>query len=318
MRVAMFIASRYGLECYEAVKKLLEIEIVGILTTPLQFILRYDKGQSKEMNNPIYQNVICEGQEKNVPIYITDQVNDEKTIHVVQAWKPDLIIVSGWYHIIKEKLLSLPEKGIIGLHASLLPRYRGGAPLVWQLIKGEKKSGITLFYIERGTDTGDIIGQKEVQIEENDDIRTLYAKVGNEGIELLEMYVPQIAKGCAPRKKQAAVDGEVYPQRREEDGRIDWLMKPKDIYNFVRAQTKPYPGAFSTYEGSKIFIWKCKIVTVKNYDVPAGTIVEIENGGKENYPIVYTKEKGYGIAVIDYSMPSDKKNTRIRIGGKLV
>ena len=230
MRVVMFMASPYGLECYRAVKEIKNIVICGILTTPAHFELRYEKNKTKEMNNTIYREVMAENEERNIPIHVTDKMNDEKSVSIIRSWRPDLIVVSGWYHIIKEEILGIPPKGVIGLHSSLLPQYRGGAPLVWQLINGEKTAGITLFYMERGTDTGDVIGQRETAIEEDDDIGTLYKKVGEKGIGLLQEYIPQIAEGCAPRKRQTGVEQyRVYPQRKPEDGQINWSEKSRDI-----------------------------------------------------------------------------------------
>lgn len=312
----MFIASQYGFACYKAVKEIEDIEIVGILTPPSHFVLRYEKDKTKEMDNTIYWDVVTESETNHVPVYVADKVNDKKTVNVIKSWKPDLIVVSGWYHIIKEEILGIPPKGIIGLHSSLLPRYRGGAPLVWQLINGEKSAGITLFYMEQGTDTGDIIGQKEVVIEEDDDIGTLYEKVGKKGIVLLKEYIPQIANDCAPRKKQVGIEKHrIYSQRKKEDGRIDWLKSPIDIYNFVRAQTKPYPGAFSIYDGCQISIWKCRIVHIKNQDSLVGMVVDIWEQDGKKHPVISTKEQGCGIEITDYSVQPDGTDIEI-IKGK--
>lgn len=319
MRVAMFMASTYGLECYHAIKGIKDVKIVGILTNPSRFVLKYAKDKTKEMNNAIYGEVIAENEKNHVPIYVTDKMNGEKSVSIIRNWKPDLIVVSGWYHIIKEEILGIPSKGIIGLHSSILPYYRGGAPLVWQLINGEKKTGITLFYIEQGTDTGDIIGQKEVVVEEDDDIGTLYKKVGGKGIELLKECIPQIANDCAPRKKQVNVEQYcVYPQRAKEDGQIDWTNSSRDIYNFVRAQTRPYPGAFSTYNGYPVSIWKCRVVEIEGKNEPAGTIVDIAEKDGERYPVVSTGELGYGVEVIDYSAQRGDIVVQIEVGDKFI
>ena len=236
MRVVMFMASQYGLECYRAVKEIKDVVICGILTTPAHFELKYEKNKTKEMDNTIYHDVIAESETKNIPVYVTDKMNNEKSVSVIRNWKPDLIVVSGWYHIIKEEILGIPPKGIIGLHTSLLPQYRGGAPLVWQMINGEKKAGITLFYMDHGTDTGDVIGQREVAIEEEDDIGTLYQKVGKKGIELLQNYIPQIAENVAPRKQQPDACGGVQnsiESIRREKRRMDGLTGRKNRRIFI-------------------------------------------------------------------------------------
>ena len=319
MRVVMFMASQYGFECYKAVKEIKDIEIAGILTPPSHFVLRYDKDKTKQMSNTIYREAVIEGKEIHVPVYVADRMNGNETVHTIQNWKPDLIVVSGWYHIIKEEILRIPPKGIIGLHSSLLPRYRGGAPLVWQLINGEKEAGITLFYMEQGTDTGDIIGQEKVAIEEDDDIGTLYEKVGKKGIALLKRYLPQIADGCAPRKKQTDIEKYcVYPQRKKEDGRIDWSKLPADIYNFVRAQTRPYPGAFSYYGEYQVFIWKCKVVSIEERDSVVGKIIDIWEQDGKTCPVIATKEQGYGIQIIDFSIQSEDVTVEIKKGERFM
>lgn len=306
MRIVMFMASRYGLECYGALREMADIEIVGILTTPLNFVLRYEKEKTKEMDNVIYWEVMAENESNHIPVYVTDKMNNKETVSVIRSWNPDLIVVSGWYHIIKEEVLGIAPKGIIGLHSSLLPRYRGGAPLVWQMINGEQKAGITLFYMDKGTDTGDVIGQQEVIIDEEDDIGTLYKKVGEKGIALLREYIPQIAKNCAPRKKQTDIEKyRVYPQRKKEDGRIDWSKKAGEIYNFVRAQTKPYPGAFSLYEGYSVSIWKCRVVNTEDNNDLGGTILDIVSKDGERHPVVASGERGCAIEITDYSMPTE-------------
>jgi len=315
----MFMASTYGLECYRAIKEIEDAEIVGILTTPPRFVLKYEKDKKKEMNNAIYREVMAEKEINHMPVYVTDKMNDEKSVSAIRGWSPDLIVVSGWYHIIKEEILEIPPKGIIGLHASLLPHYRGGAPLVWQLINGEKKAGITLFYMERGTDTGDVIGQSEVVIEEEDDISTLYKKVGDKGIELLQNYLPQIAEERAPRKQQTDVERyRVYPQRKAEDGRIDWSGNARDIYNFVRAQTKPYPGAFSTYNGQPVSIWKCRVMKIADGNDLAGTIVDIVEKDGEKHPVISTGERGYGMEIMGYSSRTNDENIQMEKGKRLI
>lgn len=318
MRIVMFMASQYGLECYRALGEMADIEIAGILTTPAYFVLKYDKNKTKEMKNTIYREVITENETKCVPVYVTDKMNSEKSVSVIRSWKPDLIVVSGWYHIIKEEVLEIPPKGIVGLHSSLLPHYRGGAPLVWQLINGEKQAGITLFYMERGTDTGDVIGQRAVTIEEDDDIGTLYKKIGEKGIELLRDYIPQIAADCAPRKQQMDVERyRVYPQRKPEDGRIDWSQNARDIYNFVRAQTKPYPGAFSTYDGYLVSIWKCKIKKTEGGNDLSGTILNVVEKDGEKHPVVSTGERGYVIEIIDYNFQVNDEKIQMEKGKRL-
>lgn len=261
MKVVFMGASAYGLKCLKAVLDIQELSIVGIITTPKEFVLTYNAGKnSRTMTNDIYDEIQQIGDQKNIPIFVIGKMNESRTIDTLLEWQPDLIVVSGWYHMIGDKIRNIPPNGIVGLHSSLLPKYRGAAPLVWQMINGESKAGITLFYMDQGIDSGDIVAQAEEIIEEEDTIGTLYEKVGNRGIELLKKYLPMIAHGTAPRIKQKNLDSkDIWPQRTPEDGLIDWSKTPKQIENFVRAQTKPYPGAYTIIGNKKITIWDCTV-----------------------------------------------------------
>ena len=261
MRVSFLGASVYGVKCLKAVLKIVDLEIVGIMTTPKEFVLTYNAGKdSKTMKNDVYDEIYQIGKDNGIPVFVIEKMNEKRTVDILLGWEPELIVVSGWYHIIGAAIRNIPKYGVVGLHPSLLPKYRGGAPLVWQMINGENKAGITLFYMDQGVDSGDIIAQAEEIIEETDTIGTLYEKVGNSGIKLLEKYLPLIALGKAPRIKQEYLkDEDIWPQRRPEDGLIDWSKSPREIENFVRAQTKPYPGAYTIIDGKKVIIWDCTV-----------------------------------------------------------
>lgn len=261
MRVVFLGASSYGVRCLRAILNIREVEVTGVMTVPEEYTLTYNAGQdSKKMSNPVFSDIQQLCSQLQIASYIIEKMNQQSTIDKLMEWEPDLIVVSGWYHMIGKKIRSIPRYGVVGLHPSLLPRYRGGAPLVWQIINGESKAGITLFYMDEGVDSGDIIAQAEETIEETDTISTLYEKIGIKGIELLEAYLPLIASEKAPRLKQEGLsDSDIWPQRKPEDGLIDWDKSPKEIENFVRAQTKPYPGAFTFINGKKVTIWDCRV-----------------------------------------------------------
>lgn len=261
MNVVFFGASAYGVKCLQAIIQIKEVVVVGVVTTPEEYTLTYNGGKDeKSMRNEAYGilNQIC--REHKIDCFQIEKMNESATYEMLRYWEPDLIVVSGWYHMIGKQIREIPKYGVVGLHASLLPKYRGGAPLVWQMINGEDKTGITLFYIEDGIDCGDIIASAEERIEETDTIATLYEKVGDRGIELLKTYLPLIAAGKAPRIKQDCLDDkDVWTQRKPEDGLIDWSKSPKEIERFVRAQTKPYPGAYTIINGKKVIIWDCTV-----------------------------------------------------------
>lgn len=305
------VSSDYGLACLKAVSKLENIQNVGIITTPRNFILNYGKGQRKEMINAVYELLWQFSEEKNVPLFIINKMNDADTINFTKSCNPDLIIVSGWYHLIGKEIRGIPPKGVIALHASLLPKYKGGAPLVWQMINGEEFAGITLFYMDEGVDSGDIIAQRRVKIEYEDTIDTLYKKVGDLGISLMIDSIPDIAGNAVPRIKQNSKDESIYPQRTKDDGCIKWDDGAKNIYNFVRAQTRPYPGAFSMYNGHRLTIWKVSVVEAGENQGRPGEIVCIYENGEFD---VATCEKGYNIHINEFNTDENAPYIKIMKG----
>lgn len=196
----------------------------------------------------------------------------------IESLKPALGIVVGWYWIINDKTISLFDKGLVGLHGSLLPKYRGMAPFVWQIINGLKESGISLFYIESGVDTGDIIGQEKFIISNDEYIENVLEKAENSSIKLFLKYFPMLIANNAPRKSQNHSLASFCSKRNPEDGIIDWSDSNENIYNFVRAQSKPYPGAYFYLNKKKIIVWRARIFENKYYGLP-GLVVQINEEG---------------------------------------
>lgn len=194
---------------------------------------------------------------KKIPIYILKKPS--KLLGLIEKEKPDLIIVVGWYWIINERLLDKVPDGIIGIHASLLPKYRGFAPLVWAIINGEKRTGISLFYFDCGIDSGDIIAQKEIEISENNNIKEILEKAKKAIVNILKNNYPKLLNNEAPRTKQNHENATYCSQRKPEDGRINWNFTNKKIHDFIRAQAPPYPGAFSYIKDKKIIITKSRL-----------------------------------------------------------
>lgn len=180
-------------------------------------------------------------------------MDDTGLLGTVTAWKPDAFLVVGWYHMIPKSWRKLAPA--YGLHASLLPEYSGGAPLVWAMINGETKTGITMFQMDDGVDSGPIVEQVKEPIHPDDTIATLYARIEERGLELLVSALPRLINGSAALRPQPRQGRRVMPQRSPEDGRIDWSADSRYLERFVRAQTRPYPGAFSMLGESQLTVW---------------------------------------------------------------
>ena len=170
-------------------------------------------------------------------------INEKKYIDKIKEICPDLIIVCGWQRLICKEILDIPKLGCIGFHSSLLPKYRGRAPVNWAILMGEKETGITMFYLTPEADDGDIIVQKSFPILLNDDCNTIYKKSALAGAELINEYLGRIESRSAPRLHNPSGSYPSYPKRTPVDGLIDFKRSALDIYNFVRTLTKPYPGA---------------------------------------------------------------------------
>lgn len=263
MKIAFFGASSLGYSCCQA---LLDAghDIVAIFTIPKEFNISYSPG--KPVNNVLYKDFSILGKQFGIPVFEVNQ-NIKDYAEKIESLKPDFILAIGWYYMIPKKILNIANKGAAGLHASLLPKGRGNAPLVWALINGEQETGITFFYFADGVDNGDIIGQRVILINENETIKTLLEKVESESKLLLLEFVPLIAENKVRVRVQDDSAATYYPKRSPEDGLIDWSKSSVEIDRFIRAQTKPYPGAFTIIENKKVIIWDATIIELKNEDL---------------------------------------------------
>lgn len=174
-----------------------------------------------------------------------------------------------------KSIRNIPPLGCAGLHASLLPKYRGGAPLVWAIINGEKETGISLFYLAEGVDDGNIISQKKVSVTLRDTIKTVYERIERATLSMLEETIPLIKERRVIPTKNEIEKGSLYPQRKPEDGLIDWNKPCLEIYNFIRAQTHPYPGAFTYHEKKKLIIWRAKIFDFVDKSGAPGEVIKV-------------------------------------------
>jgi len=238
-------------------KSLLEarFDICAIFTIPKEFTV---KGREK-VTNSNYVNLDPIAQKNNIPVYI---VNEEKNIAsyetVIRDLNPDIILVLGWYYIIPSLIRRIPQYGACGIHASRLPRFAGWSPLVWAIIKGEKETGVTFFRFDSSTDGGDIIMQKQISIEYTDTIKEVYDKATEVSKDILLETLPALEQ--IKLKKQDKSKLEVYPKRSPADGEIDLTLPAEELYNFIRAQSSPYPGAYiKTIDGKKLIIEKAKV-----------------------------------------------------------
>lgn len=227
-----------------------------IFAIPKEFSISYS---SEKVVNYNYANLESIAKENGIEYYeISEASKTEMQKYSSRIQKLDLLLVLGWYYMIPKSIRELTKHGAWGIHASLLPSYSGGAPLNWAIINGENSTGVTLFRFEDGVDNGDIIAQKEFSIEYEDTIKDVYKKATQASKEILISTLNDIQN--VTFKKQDEEQRTIFPQRKPEDGEIDLDKTANEIYNFIRAQSSPYPGAFiKTVDGKKIVIEKARV-----------------------------------------------------------
>ncbi len=194
----------------------------------------------------------------SVPVFAPAKIGADEVARI-RALGPRVIYSFYYRSLLPNEVLGLAPMGAYNLHGSLLPRYRGRAPVNWMLVNGEREAGVTLHHMVARADAGDIVAQHAVEIGDHDTALTLYGKLVALGAALIREYHPLIALGRAPRIAQELAKGSYYGRRRPEDGRIDWRWPARRVFNLVRAVTHPYPGAFCFAAGRKLFIWEAGI-----------------------------------------------------------
>ena len=188
---------------------------------------------------------------------------------VVQGFQPEICFVSGWYWILPKKMLDRVPRGFLGVHPSLLPKYRGAAPLVWALIHGETEVGATLFTFTDETDSGDIWWQVIVAVEPNDSINLILQRLEDAVVEQLRQSWEAILNGKLVARTQDSAKATYFGVRKPSDGEINWSWSAEKIHDFIRAQSKPYPGAFTYLDGEKLNIWSARVIN-SNASLPPG------------------------------------------------
>ncbi|MBR3002474.1 MAG: methionyl-tRNA formyltransferase [Clostridia bacterium] len=226
-------------------------EILAVVTNP-------DKPKGRGMKmvaSPVKEFALS----KNIKIYQPEKVrNNTEFIQEIKDLKPDVICVVAYGKILPQEILDIPEKGSINVHGSLLPKYRGAAPIQWAVLNGDKITGVTTMYMGAGMDTGDMILKEEVEIGEDETTGELWERLSKIGANLLVETLKQIEAGTAPRQKQGE-DFTMAPMLNKEMAKIDWETKTaQQIKNLVRG-LNPIMGAYTFFNGKKIKFWKVNI-----------------------------------------------------------
>jgi methionyl-tRNA formyltransferase len=191
-----------------------------------------------------------------VPIVEVRNVNDPESMDRLRALQPRYVLVVGWSQICRRELLDTPTDGAIGFHPALLPADRGRAVIPWTILRRRTETGTTLFWMDEGMDSGDIIRQVRVEVARDETAATLYAKHIEALRRMWDVVIPQLRQGEAPRIKQDHSRATYCAKRTPADGLIDWRATADEVWTHIRAVGDPYPGAFTFNQGRKLFIWE--------------------------------------------------------------
>lgn len=243
-------------------------EVQAVVTQPDR-----PKGRGKKLTPPPVKEKALQ---YHLPVFQPERVKEPGCIEELKKLSPDCIVVVAFGQILPKDILDIPPLGCINVHASLLPKYRGAAPIHWAIINGEEVTGVTTMYMDEGLDTGDMILKKEIFIGDKT-AGELHDEMAQEGAKLLGETLRLIAEHKAPRERQREADSSYAPMMDKNLGNIDWSKSARDIYNLIRG-VNPWPGAYTTYKGEKFKIWKSKIV-YKDCQERPGKIIKVDRSG---------------------------------------
>lgn len=268
--------------------------VVGVVTQP-------DRPQGRKRiltPTPVKEAALKHG----LPVLQPQRMRAPEAIEELAALNPDLIVTAAYGQILPKAVLDLPKHGCLNVHGSLLPKYRGGAPIQRSIINGEKETGITLMYMAEGLDTGDMIAKSVVPIEDEDTAGTMFEKLSLAGAELLLEQLPLILEGRAERIPQNDAESTYAPNLSREDERIDWSSSSRAIYNRVRGLV-PYSGGYT--------LWNDEVFKVWDVAKPAGSAGN-SAGGQAPGTILNLSEQGIEVKTGDGSVLL----TRVQPAGK--
>lgn len=249
-------------------------EVVAVVTQPDR-----PQGRKKTLTpSPVKEAALALG----LPVLQPERMRRPEAVAELAAYEPDLIVTAAYGQILPKSVLDLPKFGCVNVHGSLLPKYRGGAPIQRCIINGEKVTGVTLMYMAEGLDTGDMISRVEVPIEDTDTSGTLFEKLSLAGCELLKNEMPKLVVGRVQATPQDDSEASYAPNLSRDDERIDWNANSFDIYNRIRGLV-PFSGAFTLWNGETFKIWAAHRPegnSVHNEAAP-GTVLAVSGDGVE-------------------------------------
>lgn len=239
-------------------------EIVGVIT------------KKESLYNSDFEDLSTICKKNNLDYKFVNTINENETIEYIMERKPDVIYCFGWSELIKKRIIEIPSKGIVGFHPAQLPQNRGRHPIIWALVLGLRETASTFFFINEKADEGNILSQEKISIAYEEDANTLYNKIMQAAKKQIKILTEQLESNTYVEVNQTSKATNYWRKRSIADGKIDWRMSSKSIYNLVRGLTKPYVGAHFEYNNKEIKVWKVKEVFLNGIqNIEYGKIMKI-------------------------------------------
>ena len=243
----------------------------------------------------------------SIPYHYVNNINDADSMEFIRSLSPDICYCFGWSQLLGEDLISAFPKGVVGFHPTALPKNRGRHPLIWALALGLSETASTFFMINTGADTGDIVSQRAVRIDYEDDAQSLYDKVLNVAARQVIELTKEFESDSVTVIPQKPNEGNTWRKRGRTDGQIDWRMSARCIYNLVRSLTRPYVGAHFVYKGQDYKVWRAEeLESAGPENIEPGKVLAIGDDGTMD-----VKVGGGAIRLIDFERPRIHKGDYI-------
>lgn len=269
MRVVFMGTPDFAVPCLKALINEKNHEVLGVFTQPDR-----RRGRGKKMQGTPIKIL---AKEEKIPVYQPEKLNTSENYQILKDMKADVFVVVAYGQILSKKILDIPPFGAINVHASLLPKYRGAAPIHWAVIHGEEETGITTMQMDQGLDTGDMLLQKSVEIGAEDTTGDLHDRLALLGPRVLLETLEGLEKEEITPIPQELNKGSYAPKITKELAKISWDSSAKDIYNLIRG-LNPYPGAQTSYRGKSVKVHEARWIQEDSGKEP-GTILEVGKAG---------------------------------------
>lgn len=288
MRVIFMGTPDFAIPSLKALLNDKTFEIVAVVTQPDK-----PRGRSKKLT-PCPTKAFALEQE--LTVYSFDRIRNQENVEILENLKPDVMVTAAYGQILSQKILDIPKLGCINVHGSLLPKYRGAAPIQWAIVNGEKQTGITTMLTARGVDCGDILLKEIVDIGENETAGELFDRLAELGGKVLVKTLYGLEDESITPTKQNEDDATHFPMLEKKDGQIFWNKTARQVHDLIRG-VNPWPGAYTTYKDTTIKIWASEVVDMQG---ECGKVLK-----SKNELIIACKEGA--VKILEMQIPGKKR-----------